>query len=325
MTRRMVKAARMKRGAAIDWAVLAFLVVCWGSTFAALKIATAHIPPIWNTAGRLVVATPVLALVVAMRREALPPLRHRAWAFYAVIGLVGMALPFALYAYSAQRLPSAVNAICNGASPIFTGLLAHAFVASDRLTPRKAVGVALGFAGLVVLVAPRFAEGMTIETLGLIAALVGAALYAVANVLTKTAPQVPAATGALLMCLWGSLYAVGGAWALEPLPPWPPIPALLAMVALGVVTTALGTIGYVFLIHRRGPLFMSMGIYLAPLWATALGIAALGERPGWPAFAALALILAGVALVTLTPRPRQADAPGDAGATPRRSRRSGTR
>jgi len=49
---------------------------------------------------------------------------------------------------------------------------------------------------------------------------------------------------------------------------------------------------------------MSMGIYLAPLWATALGVLALGERPGWPAMAALALILAGVALVTLTPKPR---------------------
>lgn len=294
----------MRRADAIDWAVMAFLVVCWGSTFAALKVATAHIPPIWNTAGRLVVAVPVLAVVLMLRRESLPPLRHRAWVFYAVIGFVGMALPFALYAYSAQRLPSAVNAICNGASPIFTGLLAHAFVASDRLTARKAAGVALGFAGLVVLVAPRFAEGLTIETLGLIAALVGAALYAVANVLTKTAPPVPSAVGALLMCLWGAIYATAGAAALEPLPPWPPLSALLAMVALGVVTTALGTIGYVFLIHRRGPLFMSMGIYLAPLWATALGVLALGERPGWPAFAALALILGGVALVTLRPPSR---------------------
>jgi drug/metabolite transporter (DMT)-like permease len=61
-------------------------------------------------------------------------------------------------------------------------------------------------------------------------------------------------------------------------------------------------VGYVFLIQRRGPLFMSMSIYLAPCIATMLGMAALRERPGWPAFAALGLILVGVALVTVAPR-----------------------
>jgi drug/metabolite transporter (DMT)-like permease len=294
----------MGRGAAIDWAVLAFLVAWWGSSFALLKIATEHFTPMWNTAIRLAVAVPVLTVVLAARGQPLPPLKDRVWRAYALVGLIGMAVPFALYAFSAQRLPSAVNAICNGASPIFTGVLGHAFLASDRLTVRKGAGVLLGFAGLVVLVGPKFAEGMTIETAGLMAALFGALLYAVANVLTKTAPPTPAAVGALLMCLWAAPVSLASAILLEPLPAWPPLAPLLAVVSLGVVSTALATIGYVFLIHRRGPLFMSMGIYLAPLWATALGVLALGERPGWPAYAALALILAGVALVTLTPQKR---------------------
>ncbi len=72
------------------------------------------------------------------------------------------------------------------------------------------------------------------------------------------------------------------------------------MAALGVFSTALGSVGYVFLIKRQGPVFMTMAIYLAPLWATALGVALLGERPGWPAYVALALILGGVALATST-------------------------
>ncbi|WP_411288144.1 DMT family transporter [Phenylobacterium sp.] len=292
----------MLQSKALDWLVLAFLVVCWGSAFAALKISTVHVPPLWNTAGRLAVALPVLAVVLVLCRTRLPPLRHPAWIAYAAIGLVGMAAPFFLYAYSAQRLPSAINAICNGASPIFTGLLAHAFIASERLTARKAAGVLLGFGGLVVLVAPRLQHGMTVEVAALGAALLGALFYAIANVLTKQAPAAPSSVGALMMCLWAALYAGGAAWAVEPLPPWPPLPALLSMVALGVFSTALATVGFVFLIQRRGPLFMSMAIYLAPVWATVLGMVALGERPGWLAFAALGLILAGVALVTLTRR-----------------------
>lgn len=299
----------MSTSKALDWAVLAFLVCWWGSSFAVLKIATDHIPPMWNTAIRLLVAIPVLGLVLAARGQPLPPPRNPVWRAYFWIGLLGMAIPFSLYAYSAQRLPSAVNAICNGASPIFTGVLAHLFIASDRLTVRSAAGVLMGFAGLVVLVAPGFSRGLTVEAMGLVAALVGAALYAVSNNLTRTAPHTPAATGALLMCLWSAPVALAGAVAVEGAPPMPPLPSLLAVLALGVVSTAIGTIAYVFLIHRRGPLFMSMGIYLAPCLATGLGMTALNERPGWPAFVALGLILAGVALVTLTPRRREPAAP----------------
>jgi len=44
--------------------------------------------------------------------------------------------------------------------------------------------------------------------------------------------------------------------------------------------------------------FMSMSMYLAPLWATGLGVVLMGERPGWTAFVALGLILLGVGLTT---------------------------
>ena len=85
-----------------------------------------------------------------------------------------------------------------------------------------------------------------------------------------------------------------------PMTAWPSPASTAAVVSLGVFPTALAGIGYVFLVQRQGPVFMSMAIYLAPLWATALGVLLLGERPGWPAYAALALILGGVALATTT-------------------------
>ena len=281
---------------------MAALVVCWGSTFAALKIAVAHIHPLWNTAFRLWIGLVTLGVVLALQRQRLPSLRDPAWRFYAVTGTIGMAAPFALYAWSAQHVASAVNAMCNGASPIFTAALAHVFVAGDRMTPRRAGGVGLGFVGLIVLVAPRLSGGMTLEATGLIAALVGAALYAVANVLIKRTPPVTASVGAFMMVAWAGLFAGGLAVAAAPAPAWPPLSSLLAVAALGVFPTALASIGYVYIIQRRGPLFVSMGIYVAPLWAVAIGVAFMGERPNWTAFAALALILGGVGLATLEPR-----------------------
>lgn len=296
----------MPRPRLIDWLVLGALVIVWGSAFGALKIAVHDISPAWNTVGRLWVASATLGIVCAASGQRLPRLTPRpepAWGYYGLNGLIGMGLPFFLFAFAATGLPSAVNAICNGASPIFTAVLAHLLLGGERLGARKAWGVGIGFVGLVVLVAPRLAQGASVETLALAAALVGAALYAVSNIVTRKAPPVPPSVGALIMCLTGAVAVTVVALAVEPLPAiWPSWPALVAVAALGVFSTALGGVGYVFLIKRQGPVFMTMAIYLAPLWATFLGVALMGERPGWPAYAALALILGGVAMVTTAPK-----------------------
>lgn len=293
----------MTRPQPLDWLVMAFLVLTWGSAFAALKIAVEFIPPVWNAALRLWIAVATLATVLVVQRQRLPSLRDKAWLFYSVTGLVGMAAPFILFAHAAQSLPSAVNAMCNGASPIFTAVLAHMFVAGDRLTLQRIGGVGLGFVGLIVLLAPKLMGGLNVESLAMIAALCAAGLYAVANVLTKRAPPVAATVGAFMMTLWAAAYATIAAVVSTPLPDWPPPPALIAVIAQGVFPAGLATIGWLFLIQRRGPLFVSLSIYLAPLWATALGVVFLHERPSWTAFVALALILAGVAVTTLERRP----------------------
>lgn len=289
----------------IDWLVMAALVVVWGSAFAGLKIAVADIHPFWVSAGRLWVATIVLWLLSAARGETPPPVRggrDSPWIWYAVLGLVGLAAPFFMFATAARGLPSAVNAICNGASPVFTVALAHIFLADDRLSGRRAAGVLLGFAGLLVLVGPRLMAGVSVEVTALVLAIGAAFLYASSNVITRKAPAVSSTAGALMMCFTGALLATAGALILHGPPEIPPLRGLLVVVVLGVFSTGLGTVGYVWLIQRRGPVFTAMTIYLVPLWATLLGVGLMGERPGWSAFAALALILAGVGLTTAPTR-----------------------
>jgi drug/metabolite transporter (DMT)-like permease len=70
-------------------------------------------------------------------------------------------------------------------------------------------------------------------------------------------------------------------------------------VLLGIVPTALGTIGYVWLIRRRGALFTSFSTYLSPVWAILIGVVLLAERPGPTEYLALILILAGVVVANL--------------------------
>lgn len=289
----------------LDWLVLGILVVVWGSAFAGLKIAVGGIHPFWVSAIRLWVAALTLWILGSMRGEQMPRLsfgKDSPWPAYALVGLVGFTAPFFMFSTAAQSLPSAINAICNGASPVFTAALAHVFLADERLSARKAVGVAFGFLGLIALVAPRLVAGVTVEAGMLALAICAAGFYAASNILMRKAPPMTSTIGALMMCLTGGIFATFGALVLEGPPPPTPMLPLLVTILLGVASSGLGTVGWVWLLQRRGAVFTSMTVYLLPLWATLVGVGLMGERPGWSAFAALALILGGVALTTAPKR-----------------------
>lgn len=285
----------------LDWVVLGILVVTWGSAFAGLKIAVGGIHPFWVSAGRLWVASLTLWILASARGEQVPRLgfgKDSPWPMYALVGLVGFAAPFFMFSTAAKSLPSALNAICNGASPVFTATLAHLFLADERLSGRKALGVGLGFLGLLALVGPKLASGVSVEAGFLGLAICAAFFYGASNILMRVAPALTSTVGALMMCLTGAVFATIGALVLAGPPPLPPLWPAIVTVLLGVASSGLGTVGWVWLLQRRGAVFTSMTVYLLPLWATLLGVTVMGERPGWSAFAALALILGGVALTT---------------------------
>jgi drug/metabolite transporter (DMT)-like permease len=292
------------RGALLDWLVMIALVIVWGSAFAFLKVAVAEWHPAWVVCARLVVASATLLLVLALRRETLPPPSDRTWTTYGLIGVMGLGVPFLCFAWAATELPSSVLAICNGTTPVFTALLAHFLIAGERLTGRRVLGVALGVAGFLALVAPDLLEQGPGQGSGgaQLAAVGGAVLYAVANIVIKRAPDVGAATSAFLMCLGGAVSSgiIALVWAGPPTG-WS-TPAAGAIVFLAVFPTALATIGYVWLIRRRGAVFTSLSVYLAPIWATLLGVVLLSEAPTVTDYLALVLILAGVAIANLKGR-----------------------
>lgn len=294
----------------LDWGVLLALVIVWGSAFAAVKTAVAELAPAWVVAARLWLGAATLAVMMIFQRERPPAISNPAWRWYAAIGILGTAVPFFLFAFAALDLPSAVLAIANGATPVFTALLAHAFVAAEPLTSRKAAGVGLGFLGVAVLVGPGLLAvldqgtdaGAVTRTVALAAALLGAAGYALGNILTRKAPPVAATTGAFVFCICAAVVATPLALLQAGVPAPVSANAFWALLFLGVGSTGVASAGWVWLVVRRGSVFTSFATYLSPVWATLLGVALLGERPAWTAYAALVLILGGVAVASGTTR-----------------------
>ena len=300
-------------GAALNWTLLFILVLIWGSTFAGIRIAVETISPVWVVAGRLTSGTIFLAAMLLIQRAI--DKRPRADArekvtaahiyTFSIIGICFTAIPFILYAIAAKTTGSAVMAICNGATPSVTAIAAHV-VLKDRLTPRRAIGVAMGFLGLAVLVWPEAQKGFYGSSLfGIILAIIGAALYSGGNVGTRMAPKLSPIYSSFLMIGAGAIAALIIAFALEPFPETAGVKSITAVILLGLLPTAFAMALYVWLIQRSGAVFVSFTTYLSPLWATFLGVTFLSEPLHWSMIGALALILAGVAVANRRARPLQ--------------------
>ncbi len=303
----------------LHWILLFALVVMWGSSFLLTKVAVAAITPGDLVAGRIMLAAlALLALLLVTRRRLSGNLKL--WLFLLAFALVGNCIPFWLISWGQQHIESGVAGILMAIMPLTTVMLAHFFVAGERLNPAKAAGFLLGFSGIVVLMGPQLLlklGGDGLVFLSQLSILGGAVCYAVNTVIARHRPKsdtLMATTGVMLLASLVMLpgVAVRGL----PDPAGIPLAALLALAALGLVSTACATMVYFKLVIVAGPSFLSMINYLIPAWAVLVGMLFLGERPEWTAFAGLALILSGIALAETRgrrsapqPRPQKANGP----------------
>jgi drug/metabolite transporter (DMT)-like permease len=285
----------------LDWLMLLTLVAMWGTSFFLIEIALRTLPPLTIVASRIALAA--ILLSATMRALRLPTPRDAAsWRFFVVLALIGYCLPFFLITWGQQSIDSGLAGILVGFMPLATLLLAHRFVAEERITRAKLVGFGLGLLGLGTLLGPEAIgqwRGTGTALLGQLACLGGALCYAGNSVVTKRMPI----THALVASAWTTTIAavimLAAALAIDR--PWnlrPDTAAVATCLWLGVGPTAIATWVYFRLIARAGPTFMSLVNYLNPPVALATGAWLLDERVQPTALVALALILGGIAIAT---------------------------
>ena len=282
-----------------DWALLAALVAMWGSGYMFIKLGVATVPPATLVASRLALGAAILYAVMRSRGLALPRSGRR-WLQLAALAIVGNNAPFYLITWGQQFIDSALTGVLLAIMPLATLLLAHFYVAGERLTVYRGLGYALGFAGIVVLMGPAAMAGLDGSLRVLVAqaaVLAGALCYAASTVMARrliAADFLVASTAVLIVA---SVVSLPLALVLDR--PWeisPGAGSIAAIVWLGIGPTALATLLYFTLIASAGPTFMSLVNYLAPMVALLAGVALLGEQPGTSAVAGLGLILLGIAL-----------------------------
>jgi drug/metabolite transporter (DMT)-like permease len=287
--------------------MLLVLSAIWGASFMFIKVAVRELEPAALIFVRIGLAALTLVPIVLLSmpaREAASRLRGAAVPL-AVMGLLNSALPFWLISWAEVRIDSGVAAILQACAPLFTAVLAWRLKRqTERVTGARLAGVVIGFVGVAVLVGGVPAGG-GLELLAAIA-VVGAGLcYAFAALygsarLGNLQPLL-IATGSMLAAMLMTA-PFGLAQLPAELPGWK---VNASVAALGVGGTAIPYILYFALITGAGASRAVLVTYLVPALALVYGVGLLGEPLTAVALLGLALVLAGVALGTGTPRARR--------------------
>jgi len=293
---------------ALAWTALAAVGLCWGTGQLLSKLATStgHNAvglAFWQTV--IGVALFTAGLLATGRRL---PLGRREVAFYAVCGLVGTALPHTLSFTAIRHLPVGVQSIVVSLVPMMTLLLSLP-LGLDRAQPIRMLGLAMGLVAVVMIVAPGSSLPEPGQAGWVLLLVLVPLSYAVENVvIARARPRNMDSLTVMCGLTWGALFLVTPAmlaadgWVAL----WPVGMAELSLVGTSILHV-LAYFGLVWLIGRAGPVFASQVSYVVTGTGVALGMLVLGERHSLWVWAALALMVAGLALVK--PR-RTGDAEG---------------
>jgi drug/metabolite transporter (DMT)-like permease len=215
------------------------------------------------------------------------------------MGLLNNAIPFSLIAWGEIRIASGLAAILNASTAILGALVAAAVFRDERLTPRKATGVTLGFLGVATVIGLDALEGFDLTSLSQLAVLGAACSYALSaafarHALKGLAPQVAAAgmlTGSSVLMLPTMLLADG----LPSLSYTPEVWAGLAYLAFAA--TAMAYLLYYRVLGMAGAGNVTLVTLLVAPIAILLGALVLGENLHPNSYLGFALLAAGLLVI----------------------------
>ncbi|WP_136656362.1 DMT family transporter [Nitratireductor sp. XY-223] len=287
-----------------DYGMLCLLAVIWGGSFMLTRVAVAELPPITLTAIRQGIAVVILAAVAIRSGQALNASRSD----HAVIvasAFFGLALPFGLISWGLQEITAGLSAILMGLMPLMTIVLAHFFTQDEKMNLAKLLGVFLGIGGLVVLFWPDIFDRTDADIWRQLAIMGAGVSYAVNALITKRLLHLKPRPMFAINIAWSLVMLAPVALLFEPLPSAnPSAAAWFSLVLLGIFPTAAASLLMFRIIGRQGASFFGQINLLVPVAGVLWGAAILGERLSLNAFVALAIILSGVAVARLHPKPK---------------------
>lgn len=277
------------------FAQLVAMSALWGASFPLLRIASPALGPWVVSAGRCVLAAIVLSLLMRALKERWPA--REAWGSLALLSLLTVVVPFVLFNWAALVIPSGYSAVLNATSPLF-GVLGAAVAGEEKLTAKRLLGCAVGFAGVALLVQLGPVDVTSQVVLAALACTVAAASYGVGAILMKRATLAHSplpASAAVHVAAAAILFLPGGLAAPSA---QPTTGALVAVGILGILTS-----GFMYWISMRlmreiTASAATSAAFMIPLFGVSWGGLFLGEPVTAGMLPGCILVLAATALIT---------------------------
>jgi drug/metabolite transporter (DMT)-like permease len=283
--------------------LIGIFCLIWSSAFAAAKMALADCPPLLLLTARFVLAGVVMVGAAAVYGVQWR-LGYRDLIALAGLGIVNNALYLGLSFAGMRSISSGLAALIISANPVLTAVLA-AFFLRERMTWRKAAGLALGVGGVALVVQGRIAGGMDsaagiVFTFGALAALVGGAIL-----FKSLAPRGGLWVGNGVQNLAGGLALMPFAFSLESVsavvPSWH---LLMAFAYLALVVSLVGFLLWFHLLATVGATAASSCHFMIPPLGLLFGWLLLGERVALTDLPGILPVALGIYLVTRPPPPQ---------------------
>jgi drug/metabolite transporter (DMT)-like permease len=271
----------------------AVTVFLWASAFVSIRSAGTAYSPGALALGRLLAGSLVLAVMLVLRREGLPP--RSAWRGIAISGLLWFGFYGVVLNWGEQQVDAGTAALVVNIGPILIALLG-ARLLGDPMPPRLLAGMAVSFAGAVT-VGLSMSGGGGSSVLGVVLCLLAAVGYAGGVVAQKPAlGRASVLQVTTFGCLIGAVVCLPFAGQLARQTADAPLSATLNMVYLGVFPLALAFTTWAYALARTTASRMGATTYAVPALVVLMSWLALGEVPGLLTLAGGALCLAGVAV-----------------------------
>jgi drug/metabolite transporter (DMT)-like permease len=289
----------MRRG----YLALGLLALIWGASFLFIKLAVRDMSPATLVFSRSIAGALTLGLLFAARRQTpfVAGTRARLLPFLAM-AVFGSLLPWFGFGFGELSVSSALASILNATTSLWTALFAYWVTPTERPSRLNYLGVAIGFLGTAIVVAPDLiGHPLRASTLGTLAVAGSAVCYAVAALVQRRRLR---GVSPLQVGFWQLTFTT-------PLALLVAIPTIgathlrltsfAAMLALGVGGSGIAYLLYYFMMNTLGATRATTVTFLLPLTAVFWGATILQEAITVPILAGLVVILLGV---FLTSRPR---------------------
>ena len=286
----------MKEANSFDIFLLVLLAVIWGSSFFNIKIATYSYEPITLALIRVIFASIPLIILCKIKSIKIEAFSVN-WKSYALIGLCNIAIPFTLIAIGTGKINSYLAAMLMSTTPLSGTILAHFFTNNEKINLLKALGILIGFTGVLFL----FLDKVIINENNYVFALItilGSTFYSIGGILTLKIKDKGNENVTTSTTIWSLIFLLPMAILFEK--PWlssPSIESTLSLLYLGVVAT-----GFAWLIRFRilsvnGLVFQTQVAYLIPIFGVFFGYFLMNEVITWRVLISLSIIIIGIYIV----------------------------